>query len=82
MLSLYAVTLMIWPLIYIGVKDGDLSFKEGIVLGFIWLLNLMCVYRLGVSWWWFFGPATALTIYAIIRVLGADAKTYRGFGGD
>lgn len=81
-MAMTAVTLMIWPLIYLGVKDDELSLKEGIVLGFLWLLNLMCVYRMGLSWWWFYVPATALTIFVIIRVLGADAKSHRGFGGD
>lgn len=75
-MALVAVILMFWPLLLYGCHEGERYFKEAVILGFLWLLNLMCVYRLGVSWWWFFGPATALTIYTIIRVLGADAKTW------
>lgn len=75
-MALGAVTLMLWPLIIYGYNEGELYLAEAILLGFIWPLSLGCVLAFDISEWYFAGPATVLTIYAIIRVLGPDAKTW------
>lgn len=73
-MSVAAVTLMFWPLLFIGYQDGEFSMREALALGAVWIVLLASVMISGVSHWYFGLPGSALTIFMIARVLGWDAK--------
>ncbi len=57
-----------------GYEEGKLYLGEAVALVLIWIVLLVVVWKLGVSLFWFYGPCAGLSIYSIIRVLGANAE--------
>jgi hypothetical protein len=64
---------MFWVLLYAGYQDGVFSMREVLALALVWALLLASVLITGVSEWYFYVPATGLTIFLIVSVLGWDA---------
>ena len=76
-MGLGAVLLMFWPLIIYGYAEGEFTGTETVTQGVAWLVLLVSVSISHASWMYFAIPATGMTIFAIIRVVGWDAWTLR-----
>jgi len=69
-----AILLMFWPLLYLGYRWHEFNLLETVVLGAVWLLILGAVVWSRQSIWWFAIPATGLTIFVIVKVLGWNTR--------
>jgi hypothetical protein len=66
------VFVLFWVLIFLGLKDGDISPKEAIVYGSIWTVLLVCTLAFSVVVYWFVVPTVILDIILVLKVFGGD----------